>query len=137
MRAARDDSGQRKSSLAVVIPATAAACYLTGRLGLALAIPPGCAAVVWPPAGVALAAAAVAGSRVCPTVALSWAGWRSGDAIGAFVLALAIMAVARVPRGERRRTVAPIAAAIAVARSSRRRLSNPARTPKRDERRAS
>jgi two-component system sensor histidine kinase/response regulator len=207
--APHDDSGQRKPSLAVVILATAAAYYLTGRLGLALAIPPGYATIIWPPAGIALAATALAGYRVWPGVALgsflinlgldlqvdssshlivssavaiagaaalqavvgawllrrtnafpfapieatsvarlflfggviaslvnstlanlvllafgrltvgeaplNWATWWSGDAIGVFVLAPAIMVAARAPRGERRRRVAPIAAAMAAA----------------------
>jgi PAS domain S-box-containing protein len=197
--------------LALIVLATAAAYYLTGRLGLALAIPPGYATIIWPPAGIALAAAALAGPRVWPGVALgsflinlciglqldsashatvsaaiaaaiagaaalqavigawllkrtnafpfaridatsvarlfllggavaslvnstlanfilfifgrltvteaplNWATWWSGDAIGVFVLAPAIMVVARAPRGERRRSVAPIAAAMAAA----------------------
>jgi PAS domain S-box-containing protein len=42
---------------------TAAAYYLTGRIGLALAIPPGYATVIWPPAGIALAAVLLAGPR--------------------------------------------------------------------------
>jgi two-component system sensor histidine kinase/response regulator len=209
--AAPDDTGQNKPSLALVILATAAAYYLTGRLGLALAIPPGYATIIWPPAGIALAATALAGYRVWPGVALgsflinlgldlqvdssshlivssalaaaiagaaalqavvgawllrrtnafpfapieatsvarlflfggviaslvnstlanlvlltfgrmtigeaplNWATWWSGDAIGVFVLAPAIMVVARAPRGERRRSVAPIAAAMAAA----------------------
>ena len=209
--AARDDAGRRKPSLAVVVVATAAAYYLTGRLGLALAIPPGYATIIWPPAGIALAATAIAGPRVWPGVALgsflinlgldlqvdsashvivsaalaaaiagaaalqavvgawllrrtnafpfapieatsiarlflfggaiaslvnstlanlvllafgrltvgeaplNWATWWSGDAIGVFVLAPAIMVVARAPLGERRRSVAPIAAAMAAA----------------------
>ena len=47
--------------------ATALAYYLTARLGLALAIPPGHATVVWPPAGVALAAVILRGRS-------AWAG---------------------------------------------------------------
>jgi hypothetical protein len=35
--------------------APGAACYLTGRLGLLLAIPPGFATAVWPPSGIAFA----------------------------------------------------------------------------------
>jgi len=206
-----DEAGRRKPSLALAVVATAAAYYLTGRLGLALTTPPGYAAVIWPPAGIALAATTLVGSRVWPGVALgsflinlgldlqldsashvivsaalaaaiagaaalqavvgawllkranafpfaaidaasvarlflfggavaslvssslanlvlfmfgritvaeaplSWAGWWSGDTIGVFVLAPAIMAVARAPRGQRRRGVAPIAAAMAAA----------------------
>jgi len=42
---------------------TAVAYYLTGRLGLALAVPPGYATAIWPPAGLALAAAILGGRR--------------------------------------------------------------------------
>ena len=208
---ASENAGRRPPRLVLVILATAAAYYLTGRLGLALAIPPGYATIIWPPAGIALAAAALAGPRVWPGVALgsflinlglglqldsashatvsaavaaaiagaaalqavigawllkrtnafpfapidatsvarlfllggavaslvnstlanfvlfifgrltvaeaplNWATWWSGDAIGVFVLAPAIMVVVRAPRGERRRSVAPIAAAMAAA----------------------
>ncbi len=53
-----------------LILATAAAYFVTGRLGLLLAIPPGYATAVWPPSGVALAAALLAGYRVWPGVLL-------------------------------------------------------------------
>lgn len=49
----------------------AAAYYLTGRLGLLLAIPPGYASAVWPPAGIALAGVLLGGWRVAPGV---WVG---------------------------------------------------------------
>jgi signal transduction histidine kinase len=42
--------------------------YLTGRLGLLLAIPPGYATAVWPPSGIALAGLLLFGSRVWPGV---------------------------------------------------------------------
>jgi PAS domain S-box-containing protein len=42
---------------------TAVAYYLTGRLGLALAVPPGYATAIWPPAGLALAAVILGGRR--------------------------------------------------------------------------
>ncbi|MFC4159433.1 CHASE domain-containing protein [Chitinimonas lacunae] len=46
----------------------AAAYYLTGRLGLLLAIPPGYATAVWPPSGIALAALLLGGYRYWPAV---------------------------------------------------------------------
>ena len=49
---------------------TAVAYYATGRLGLALAIPPGYATVIWPPAGIALSAAVLGGRRIWPGVLL-------------------------------------------------------------------
>jgi len=42
--------------------------YLTGRLGLLLAIPPGYATAVWPPSGIALAGLLLFGSRSWPGV---------------------------------------------------------------------
>jgi PAS domain S-box-containing protein len=45
--------------------------YLTGRLGLLLAVPPGYATAIWPPSGVALAAILVLGYRYWPGV---WLG---------------------------------------------------------------
>ena len=48
----------------------AAAYYLTGRLGLLLAIPPGYASPVWPPAGLALASLLLFGYRVWPGIFL-------------------------------------------------------------------
>ena len=42
----------------------AAAYYVTGRLGLLLAIPPGYATPVWPPSGIALGAILIGGYQV-------------------------------------------------------------------------
>jgi hypothetical protein len=58
----------------VLILLTAAAYWMTGRLGLLFAIPPGYATAVWPPSGIALAAALVCGVRVLPGIMLgrSW-----------------------------------------------------------------
>src|SRR5262249_26110603 len=42
--------------------------YVTGRLGLAWAIPPGIATPVWPPSGIALAAVLLRGRRVWPGI---------------------------------------------------------------------
>ncbi|HYE37417.1 MASE1 domain-containing protein [Methylocaldum sp.] len=44
--------------------------FLTAKLGLSLAIPPGNASVVWPPAGIALAAVLVFGRRLWPGIGL-------------------------------------------------------------------
>lgn len=49
----------------------AATYYLTGRLGLLLAIPPGYASAAWPPSGIALAAMLLVGWRVAPGI---WLG---------------------------------------------------------------
>lgn len=54
----------------VTILAVAVAYFGTGRMGLALAIPPGYATAVWPPSGIALAAVLLAGIRVWPGVLL-------------------------------------------------------------------
>lgn len=53
--------------------------YITGRLGLLLAVPPGFATAIWPPSGIALAAVLVYGYRVWP-----------GILIGSFILNLSI-----------------------------------------------
>ena len=45
--------------------------FVAARLSLALAIPPGYATAVWPPSGIALAAALIFGSRVWPGI---WLG---------------------------------------------------------------
>src|SRR5881394_753986 len=45
--------------------------FLAARLSLALAIPPGYATAVWPPSGIALAAALLFGARVWPGI---WIG---------------------------------------------------------------
>ncbi len=42
--------------------------FLTARLGLAYAIPPGNATAVWPPSGIALGALFIFGVRVCPGI---------------------------------------------------------------------
>lgn len=50
--------------------AVAACYYVTGRLGLLLAIPPGFATAIWPPSGIALAAVLVLGYGIWPGVLL-------------------------------------------------------------------
>jgi PAS domain S-box-containing protein len=59
-----------RRALPLQILVVAAAYYVTGRLGLALAIPPGYATAVWPPSGIALAALLLCGWRVWPGVML-------------------------------------------------------------------
>ena len=46
----------------------AGAYYVTGRLGLLLAIPPGYATPVWPPSGIALGAILIGGYQGWPGV---------------------------------------------------------------------
>jgi len=48
----------------------AALSYVTGQLGLELALPPGYATAIWPPSGIALAAVLLAGNRVWPGILL-------------------------------------------------------------------
>ena len=45
--------------------------FLAARLSLSLAIPPGYATAVWPPSGIALAAALLCGARIWPAI---WIG---------------------------------------------------------------
>jgi signal transduction histidine kinase len=54
-----------------LIAAAGAAYYVSGRLGLLLAIPPGYASAVWPASGIALAAVLLGGARTLPGV---WLG---------------------------------------------------------------
>jgi len=48
----------------------AAIYYLTGKLGLSLAVPPGYATIIWPPSGIALGALLAHGPRMAPGVFL-------------------------------------------------------------------
>lgn len=57
-------------SLLVSIFLLALAYFITGRLGLLLAIPPGYATAVWPASGIALAALLLYGSRLWPGILL-------------------------------------------------------------------
>jgi integral membrane sensor domain MASE1 len=69
--------------------AIAAANFVTGRLGLMLALPPGYAAAVFPPAGIALACLLLYGDRV-------WAGiW-----LGSFCVYLSLLIDLGVDLGE-------------------------------------
>jgi PAS domain S-box-containing protein len=55
----------------VTLLIVAAAYTITGRLALWLAIPPGYATAIWPPAGIALAGVLIGGTRVWPGI---WLG---------------------------------------------------------------
>ena len=61
----------RQVPLAAQIGLVAGVYFLAARLSLALAIPPGYASAVWPPSGIALAAALALGWRVWPGI---WIG---------------------------------------------------------------
>jgi PAS domain S-box-containing protein len=64
---------QRHFHTLVLVVGIAAAYYVTGRLGLLLAIPPGYATPVWFPSGIALGATLLGGYRGWPGVLLgSW-----------------------------------------------------------------
>jgi len=56
---------------AAQIALLAALYFLSAKLALALAIPPGYATPIWPPSGIALAALLLAGTRLWPGV---WLG---------------------------------------------------------------
>ncbi len=59
-----------KANWWIRVPALALAYYVTGKLGLLLAIPPGYATAVWPAAGFALVGLLVLGYRAWPGVLL-------------------------------------------------------------------
>jgi len=79
-------STPHRHTLAKIL-ALAVAYLVFGKLSLLLAIPPGFATAVWPPAGVALAALMICGTRVWPGIWLgsfllnSWISWNNGNAI--------------------------------------------------------
>ena len=60
--------GRRVTAFRIFV--LAAAYFVTGRLGLLAAIPPGYATVVWPPSGIALAALLLYGPNLWPGVLL-------------------------------------------------------------------
>ncbi len=59
-----------KTPLLVNVVFLAAAYYASGKLGLLLAIPPGYATAIWPPAGIALAGLLLGGRRLWPGIVL-------------------------------------------------------------------
>lgn len=70
---------------------------VSGLLGLELAIPPGYATAIFPPAGLSLAALLLAGRRYTPAVWLGsflmnlWVGYRSAGALSATAIGVAAM----------------------------------------------
>ncbi len=56
---------------AVLLLVTSVVYFVAGKLSLTLAIPPGYATAVWPPSGIALAAALLFGARIWPAI---WIG---------------------------------------------------------------
>jgi len=65
-----DMARRAHGSYLVTLSVVTTAYWATGRLALLLAIPPGYATPIWPPAGIALAAFLVYGTRVWPGVVL-------------------------------------------------------------------
>jgi integral membrane sensor domain MASE1 len=67
-------------------PALALSYVVTGRLGLLLAVPPGYATAIFPPAGIAAAAMLTAGAASLPWIFLGslilnfWVGYSAGPA---------------------------------------------------------
>ena len=66
----RDEPGPSFGRRLGEISGLAAAYVATGKLALLLAIPPGFAAAIWPPSGIALSALLLLGSRAWPGVLL-------------------------------------------------------------------
>ena len=73
------------------------AYVLTGRLGLTLAIPPGYATAIFPPAGIALSAMLVAGTPTLPATFLAsfllnvWVGYSLANGLAATGIATALV----------------------------------------------
>ncbi len=61
-------------------------CFITGKLGTFLAIPPGYATAIWPPSGIALAGVLIYGYRIWP-----------GLVLGSFLVNLSTSWVANTP----------------------------------------
>lgn len=68
--AATPNETQPASRMIPQILGLAAAYFVTGKLGLLLAIPPGYATAIWPPSGIALAGILVLGYRAWPGILL-------------------------------------------------------------------
>jgi diguanylate cyclase (GGDEF)-like protein/PAS domain S-box-containing protein len=82
----------------LAIAVMAVAYFLSGRLGLLLAVPPGYATAVWPASGIALAGVLVYGWRTCPGVWLGSFAVNVGTSLdtsgfGALVHSIALPAV--------------------------------------------
>ncbi len=90
----------RKRMALMAYLALAVAYVAGGKLGLMLALPPGYASPVFPPAGIAIAAAFIGGGRTLPWIFLGslvlnvWVGYTAGEASMFGVAVAAIIAVA-------------------------------------------
>jgi diguanylate cyclase (GGDEF)-like protein len=69
--AARKARGLERVRYAATVAILAAAYFLTAKLALLVAIPPGYATAVWPPSGIAFAGVLLFGSRIWPGI---WLG---------------------------------------------------------------
>src|SRR5437773_9726674 len=82
-------------------PLVAAGYVVSGRLGLLLAVPPGYATAIFPPAGIAAAAMLIAGPASLPWIFLGslilngWIGYSAGAApLSTALVAAALIAAA-------------------------------------------
>ena len=82
----------RQVPYVVQVGLVAAAYCVTARLSLALAIPPGYACAVWPPSGIALAAALALGWRI-------WPGIWLGAAVANFMVESSFLSAALIASG--------------------------------------
>jgi len=79
-------------SLAVVL-----IYIITGKLGLMLAVPPGYASAIFPPAGIAIAITYIAGKRVLPAIFVGslilnlWVGYTANNHFNRIGLAVAVL----------------------------------------------
>jgi signal transduction histidine kinase/CheY-like chemotaxis protein len=89
-------------SLRFAYPLLTVAYAVGGKLGLLLAVPPGYASPIFPPAGIAVAAMVIWGRATLPWAFLGslllniWLGWSIGGAFGRFAAAAAGIAAASV-----------------------------------------
>jgi diguanylate cyclase (GGDEF)-like protein/PAS domain S-box-containing protein len=73
---------------------------VTGKLGLMLAVPPGYASAIFPPAGIAIAVTYIAGKRMLPAIFLGsfilnlWIGYSAQQQISLISLAAAVLIAA-------------------------------------------
>lgn len=70
---------------------------ITGKLGLMLAVPPGYASAIFPPAGIAIAVTYIAGKRALPTIFIGslilnlWVGYSASNHFSYIGLAVAVL----------------------------------------------
>ena len=95
------DSPQLRNNRRLIAHALLVIAYVaSGKLGLMLALPPGYASPIFPPAGIAVAAALIGGRRTLPWIFLGslllniWVGYSASHHIDAtgFIAAAAIAA---------------------------------------------